>query len=107
MLIVHNELVSNIYVISSINHNNGPVKIGISDNPDKRVKQLQTAFPEKLEIKYIEPFTTKIKARTFEKYLHKDISHLKSHGEWFSITVQEAINYVKFTVINYDESTLL
>lgn len=98
---------SNIYVIASSKTNLGPVKIGISDNPEKRMKQLQTAFPEKLEIKYIEPFETKIKARELEKFLHKDISHLRSHGEWFSISVEEAIRYVQFTVIAYLESDLI
>jgi hypothetical protein len=97
---------SNIYVIASSKTNSGPVKIGISNQPEKRLKQLQTAFPEKLEIKYIEKLETKLKARELEKYLHKDISHLKSHGEWFNISVEEAIKYVQFTIITYLASDL-
>lgn len=97
---------SNIYVISSAKHHNGPVKIGISNKPEKRLKQLQTGFPEKLEIKYVEPLDSRVKARTLENHLHKDIRHHRSHGEWFNIDVKSAIAYVKFTLINYEPSDL-
>jgi hypothetical protein len=97
---------SNIYIISSAKHNLGPVKIGISDNPENRLKSLQTGFPEKLEIKYLEVLDERKKARKFEGLLHKDISHLRSHGEWFNLDVAAAILHVQFTIIHYDTTTL-
>ena len=60
-----------IYVISSAKSDNSPCKIGISDNPEKRVKQLQTGHPEKLEIKFMKKLEN---ARLYEKLLHIDIA---------------------------------
>jgi|APGre2960657404_1045060.scaffolds.fasta_scaffold83428_2 hypothetical protein len=93
-----------IYVISSAKSNNPPCKIGISDNPEKRVKQLQTGHPEKLEIKYMKKLNN---ARLYEKLLHKDMSYIRSHGEWFDLSVQEAIDQINFTLIHYEESDLI
>lgn len=92
-----------IYVISSSKSNNSPCKIGISDNPDKRVKQLQTGHPEKLEIKYKKIIEN---ARLYEKLLHKDISYIRSYGEWFDLSVQEAIEQINFTLLHYEKSEL-
>ena len=97
---------SNIYVIASSKHDAGPVKIGISNKPERRLKQLQTGYPEKLEIKYIEKLDTRIEARELEGKLHKDIKHHCSHGEWFNVPVKEAIAFVQFTLIQYGKSDI-
>ena len=92
-----------IYVISSAKSDNSPCKIGISDNPENRVKQLQTGHPEKLEIKFMKKLEN---ARLYEKLLHKDMSYIRSHGEWFDLSVKQAIDQINFTLIHYEQSEL-
>jgi len=92
-----------IYVIAPVNTDKPPCKIGISDNPDKRVKQLQTGHPEKLEVKYLLEVNN---AEFYERLLHKDIKHKRKTGEWFDLTVKEAIDQIGFTMIHYQESEL-
>ena len=59
----------------------GPVKIGYAkDDPEKRVKYLQTGCPEQLEILYV---INKC-VRTFEGFLHKEFAKYKIRGEWFT-----------------------
>jgi predicted GIY-YIG superfamily endonuclease len=93
-----------IYVISCASSDEAPCKIGISDNPEKRVKQLQTGHPKKLKIKYTKELDN---ARLYEKRLHKDMSYLRSHGEWFNLSVSEAIEQINFTLVHHESSELI
>lgn len=68
-----------IYFIQAINNPNGPVKIGYSKNPKKRLSSLQSGSPELLHI----ILTIKGK-RDDEKRLHLYFEPLRLHGEWFS-----------------------
>lgn len=95
-----------IYIISPSRHQNGPVKIGISDNPQKRLKQIQTGHPEKIEIKHLEEISTRRKTLELEKNLHRDFSIYRSHGEWFNMTVDDAIVFLKFTIVQYADSEI-
>lgn len=76
-------------------------KIGISANPNKRIKQLQTGTPYELSIVSI--FDCKYPFKT-EKILHNslnskkapenfqyDFEHLK--GEWFNLSVDDVLNF--------------
>ena len=75
-------------------------KIGIAKQPEKRLKQLQTGCPYKLEIIYIveSKFTSKV-----EKFLHKKFSHKKNvqkfdqnlKGEWFNLDVSDILEFKK------------
>lgn len=59
----------------------GAIKIGVSKNPEKRVKQLQTGCPYKIKI------ILKLKDRSdLEKRLHeilKGYKTTKTNKEWF------------------------
>jgi hypothetical protein len=57
-------------------------KIGKANNPIKRLSQLQTGSPNKLEIIHIyrSDLATKI-----EKALHNTYSSYRKEGEWFEI----------------------
>lgn len=58
-------------------------KIGVSKNPDFRIKQLQTGSEEVLEL------ITKVKTNygyKLEKYLHRYYKSVKQEGEWFKLT---------------------
>jgi uncharacterized protein YeeX (DUF496 family) len=57
------------------------VKIGRSKNPEKRLKQLSTGSPYKLEI------IKKIRGNeNLEREIHDKFSHLRMNGEWFELT---------------------
>jgi hypothetical protein len=72
-----------IYVITDgKNH-----KIGISKAPKRRLKQLQTACAQKLQL--IKTYkVTKKNARKLEHQLHKMFwqSRLRHDGEWFALS---------------------
>lgn len=57
------------------------VKIGISDNPEKRLSHLQTSNPKKLTLLY-----TMDGNETLEKLLHSIFSQYRVRGEWFEYT---------------------
>jgi hypothetical protein len=87
-----------MYVIAS--NALGPVKLGISADPDQRVRELQTGHPEPLKVLHREPVDVE-RVRLFERLLHRDNSHHRLRAEWFNMTVEQAIAYVIFTTIEY------
>jgi predicted GIY-YIG superfamily endonuclease len=60
-------------------------KIGISDNPSKRVKQLQTGNSARLHLIKVFPVDN---ARATEKRLHRLLMfhRCSPNGEWFKLT---------------------
>lgn len=59
------------------------LKIGKSNNPEKRLKTLQTATPEQLSIKGLIACDTEKEAFELEKLLHNDYKSCKINNEWF------------------------
>lgn len=88
-----------LYVISASEQ--GPVKIGLSIHPEKRVRQLQTGHAEKLALHHREPITEQC-ARPMEQIIHRENRHRKLKGEWFDMTVAEAVAEVKHAMIRFD-----
>ena len=65
-----------IYLIQA--GDNGPVKIGVSDNPEQRLRDLQTAHSETLVL------LDKIDANhSNERNLHTRLAEHRIKGEWF------------------------
>lgn len=56
----------------------GPVKIGFSTNPQKRLEQIQTGNPYKMRILYLA-----VGSFYMEKRLHKLFKKHRYQGEWF------------------------
>lgn len=79
----------------------GPVKLGVSNDPERRLRQLQTGHAERLHLFHTEPVDSE-RSRLFERLLHRDINHHRQHGEWFRLTAEAAILHVQFTIIEYD-----
>ncbi|MFJ6394045.1 GIY-YIG nuclease family protein [Streptomyces sp. NPDC091972] len=71
---------SYLYVIGSkdLPH----VKIGISTNPQARLKQLQTSVPVRLEILWSIGGAN----NTLEQLVHFRLAQYRTHGEWFDLT---------------------
>ena len=91
-----------LYVVG--NSVSGPVKLGFSNDPPKRLKQLQTGHAEKLELYYQHEVND---GRLYEGLLHKTFNHNRRIGEWFDLTVDEAIAYIQFILIEYGPSDLI
>lgn len=89
-----------IYVIAA--RLEGPVKIGFSANPERRLRQLQTGHAEALILHHTQAFEPK-RAKLIERIIHKTIKHLRCHGEWFNIDVRTAIAEVTFALIRYED----
>ena len=79
-----------VYLIQSVE--SGKYKIGVSQQPTKRVKQLQTGSGEKLKLveTFKSPYYNKIEAN-----LHNRYSYLKASGEWFDLTLKEEVSFRK------------
>jgi hypothetical protein len=93
-----------LYIIAASSH--GPVKLGISGDPERRVRQLQTGHAQRLQIYHQEPVAAS-QAPRYERLLHKDVAHLRSHGEWFNLTVDDALAHLRFTFIEHEPSDLI
>lgn len=86
-----------IYVIGGTEK---PYKIGITNNPERRLKNLQTGHPYELKIHYKEEIPES-QVRLIEQTIHKTIKHKQTKGEWFDISLEDAIAEVKFARIRY------
>ena len=54
------------------------VKIGKSLDPAKRLSELQTGYPRKLRVLYVE-----LEAGSIERWLHERFADYRQEGEWF------------------------
>ncbi|MDR3464178.1 MAG: GIY-YIG nuclease family protein [Beijerinckiaceae bacterium] len=67
-----------------------PFKIGLSDNPDARLRALQTASPFSLFLRATWPFASRVSAMDFESACHSRLSAWGLTGEWFFGDISEA-----------------
>lgn len=77
-----------VYFIQQVTRrDNPPIKIGLSKNPDERLRHLQTGNPLELKLCMSLPYETEKEALLMERCLHrvggKRFRRLK--GEWFII----------------------
>lgn len=94
-------MIKYIYLIQQINTNN--FKVGYSNNPSKRVKQLQTG--SNIQLRLIIAIPTNLYIMT-EKHLHEYLG-FKYHqfNEWFVIPkndIESVIKYICNSIKNGD-----
>lgn len=90
-------------------YNKVNIKIGVSDNPKRRIKDIQTSNP--LPIHLIRTFEAGKDAYTHEGYFHKLYKEFKTGGEWFEFNndyfeekvLPEMIDYFNNIEISYDQ----
>jgi len=64
----------------------GAIKIGRTNDLDRRLRELQTSHHEKLKVlKYI-TFDSEDEVRRFESLMHERYTSHRLQGEWFDIT---------------------
>lgn len=82
---------SYLYII--YNSSNNYIKIGVTNNIDRRLAELQTASADILHILYISPKCDN--AYEFENKIHDHFSKYRKNGEWFNISPYIAIAYIE------------
>jgi hypothetical protein len=93
-----------MYYIYVIGPDEPPVKIGITGDYEQRLKSLQTGHSQKLHIHYLEEVEIGL-ARLYEGIIHKNLKLQQTHGEWFNIPIEDAINEIKWCSIRYGNET--
>lgn len=74
------------------------IKIGMSDNPLKRLTTIECACGFPLEVVYeSKPIT---RPQVTEKLIHKQLDSFRTKGEWFNISIEEAIKVINIAVEN-------
>lgn len=81
-----------IYVIG---RDDGPVKVGISDNPGARVLGLQTGCPFHLSLLATFQFEDRIVAHKEEQFFHRCYREQQLVGEWFDLSADLAIEGIE------------
>lgn len=77
-------------------------KIGISKNPDRRVRQLQTGHPLPLVVFHREEIADE-KVRGLERLIHRLLAHHRMKGEWFALPPEAAVQEVRHALIRYGD----
>lgn len=79
-----------VYVIESTS---GHFKIGISDNPARRIKQLnKTKGPFDLNLIYWCAYDSRETAAKREQALHGEFEHARVNGEWFKLSAKDLMD---------------
>lgn len=91
-----------IYVIG---HVDGPVKVGVSNNPAARIKELQVGCHFTLQLMYQRQCKSRSEAFRREKEFHAVYAEQRMSGEWFNVDSELAIEGVNtsFEIDEYRE----
>lgn len=93
--------VSWLYVIAA--NDDGPVKIGLSSSPTRRLAQFQTASAVALKIWHTEAVPAADVMR-LEKSVHKQLNRSRLSGEWFAVSVSIAVAEVTLAIIHHADN---
>ena len=88
-----------IYIIGT---DRPPYKVGISTNPQKRLRELQTGHPERLHVLHEQP-TQSDRTRLLERVIHRHLKHRRLEGEWFDMDLEDLVMQIEFAMIRYAE----
>ena len=77
-----------MYVYAIRNKHTGRIKLGISENPERRLKELQIGNDCELELLAYREAANRFKD---EKAIHDKYQHLRVRGEWFAAPVAVAV----------------
>ncbi len=83
--------VMSVYVIKSAMN---ICKIGISSDPEKRLRNLLTAHGLGLDLVHVE-IVESGRAELVERAAHKMLDRVRSKGEWFRVSEEKAIHAVR------------
>lgn len=98
-----------MYIISN---NQDAIKVGISKQPKKRLKQLQTSNPNRLSLVFTEEFECSCnRLLKIEKMVHKELCSISKErvGEWFKVNnedIERIKNVIIWNRIRYEQDDL-
>ena len=95
--------VSYIYIIGG---NTPPYKVGISKNPQRRLKNLQTGSPYPLKIHSLTE-TCITKTKLLETVIHRHLKFKRTSGEWFDVPLEDLKLEIDYAIIRYGEDPIL
>jgi predicted GIY-YIG superfamily endonuclease len=72
------------YVYMIKRHKDGAVKIGVSKDPESRLKDLMTGSNSELALIAKFPFSSRAQAFEVEKWFHRMNQRFRQKGEWFN-----------------------
>ena len=75
------------YYVYLIQKGYGSIKIGVSKDPESRLKMLQTGNPTELHLIAKFPCESEKQARALEADLHNEFREYRMKGEWFCKTI--------------------
>ena len=86
-----NRLRQFVYIIENVD--NGAIKIGVGNDPAKRLKQLQTGSVSELSLVYQSNVCSNAFDIEAECHHHFEKYHIR--GEWYDVSKNEVINYLE------------
>ena len=91
---IHKDTKKYVYFIQ--NGKDGPIKIGVTNNPRNRLCSLQTGspWPYILLVVVSDQSGLPSSARYYEQWLHKKFRRFRLNGEWFD-PVPEILEFIK------------
>ena len=108
--------VKELAYIYMITDSEGYVKVGVGNNPEKRLKQLQTGHASEISIYYTEEFEcTRNRLLKIERMIHREVGnkYKRTHGEWFKLSspcneseLTEIKNIIIWNRIRYEQDDL-
>ena len=72
---------------------NETIKIGVAQDVEKRIKQLQTGAGIELELIYQSLICSN--AFSIEKDIHIEFEQYRTFGEWFKVNPEKVINFLE------------
>lgn len=85
-------------VYIAMHSDGGPLKVGIASDVFKRLAQLQTGNPVRLEIFAVDRFSDRATARAIEARMHQLLEPHVLCGEWFGCDLDDA-SYARETAV--------
>ncbi len=82
-----------VYVMQS---GDGPVKIGIANDPDRRRREVGAGQP--FPVAVVHRVSLGADARAVERIAHRLLAEKRLRGEWFDVGVQEAVAAIEAAI---------
>jgi predicted GIY-YIG superfamily endonuclease len=83
-----------LYKVYVIGPGDGPLKIGLARDLQRRLYTLQTGNQQELHIFWSYKLLRKAEARAIERAAHQSLKDKRIRGEWFDCSIDEAIDAI-------------
>ncbi len=70
------------------------VKIGVSDDPVRRLNELHRMNPGRLAVRYVFQMKDRASAYQLETRLHNQFAHVQHRAEWFNVKSVRVVEHV-------------